>query len=153
MPKIEISDVPARTGSSYPEPYASQMTGRSVQRLGDTGGLTQFGANLVTLQPGAKSSLRHWHETEDEFVMVTEGICTMVLNDGAHEMRPGECAAFPANLEDGHHFLNHTDHVARFLVVGSRHKEERATYPDDDMTVELKNGNARFARPDGSPVT
>ena len=31
--------------------------------------LTQFGANLVILQPGALSSLRHWHLNEDEFVM------------------------------------------------------------------------------------
>jgi len=34
----------------------------------DTGGLTQFGAYAETLQPGSRSSERHWHEQDDEFV-------------------------------------------------------------------------------------
>ena len=61
MPKIDLSTLELRTGSIYPEPYASEMAGRSSLRLGAAGGLTQFGANLVFLEPGAKSSLRHWH--------------------------------------------------------------------------------------------
>ena len=40
-----------KTGSIYPEPYASQMAGRSSLRLGQAAGLTQFGANLVTCSP------------------------------------------------------------------------------------------------------
>lgn len=36
----------------------------------DTAGLTQFGAYMQTLEPGAKSSTRHWHELEDEFLFV-----------------------------------------------------------------------------------
>ena len=72
--KLDLADVPVKTGSIYPEPYAAMMKGRSSLRLGQAGGLTQFGVNLVRLEPGALSSLRHWHEKEDEFVMVTEGI-------------------------------------------------------------------------------
>ena len=60
MPKIDLATVPVKTGSIYPEPYASQMRGRSSLRLGQAGGLTQFGANLVILAPGARSSLRHF---------------------------------------------------------------------------------------------
>ena len=47
MGLIDQSKCPLRTGSIYPEPYASQMAGRSSLRLGDAAGLTQFGANLV----------------------------------------------------------------------------------------------------------
>ena len=61
MPVIDISKAPLKTGSIYPAPYAAEMAGRSSLRLGQAGGLTQFGANLVILEPGAKSSLRHWH--------------------------------------------------------------------------------------------
>ena len=64
---IDLTACPVKTGTIYPEPYASQMAGRSSLRLGDAAGLTQFGANLFTLEPGARSSLRHWHEAEDEF--------------------------------------------------------------------------------------
>ncbi|MCB1329328.1 MAG: transcriptional regulator, partial [Maritimibacter sp.] len=64
MPVIDISKAPLKTGSIYPAPYAAEMAGRSSLRLGQAGGLTQFGANLVILAPGAKSSLRHWHLNE-----------------------------------------------------------------------------------------
>lgn len=144
MGKLKLDDAPLKTGSIYPEPFASQMAGRSSLRLGDLGGLTQFGANLVILEPGAKSSLRHWHENEDEFVMVTMGTCTLVDDDGAHEMQVGDCAAFPAMSPNAHHFINNTDKEARFLVVGSRKAHENAHYPDDRMKVEIRDGKAVF---------
>ncbi len=151
MPVIDPALVPVKTGSIYPEPYASQMRGRSSLRLGDAGGLTQFGANLVILQPGAMSSLRHWHLNEDEFVMVTTGECTLVQDAGETVMRPGDCAAFPAGSPDGHHFINKTNAEARFLVVGSKARREVATYSDVDLTVTVEAGGATFTLKDGTP--
>jgi uncharacterized cupin superfamily protein len=151
MPVIDKSKCPVKTGSIYPEPYASQMAGRSSLRLGDAGGLTQFGANEVILQPGAKSSLRHWHHREDEFVMVTQGECVLVQDEGDYVMRPGDCAAFPAGNSNGHHFLNKSAAEARFLVIGSRMNPERATYSDVDLEVEMKDGKATFTHKDGTP--
>lgn len=149
MKKLDLSRVPVKTGSIYPAPYAAMMAGRSSLRLGDAGCLTQFGVNLVTLEPGALSSLRHWHMAEDEFVMVTEGTCIMVTDAGEEEMHPGDCAAFPAGHPDGHHFINRTDRVARFLVIGSKSRHEVATYSDVDLVVEIEGGKARFRNKDG----
>ncbi len=153
MPKLDLSHVPVKTGSIYPSPYAEMMAGRSSLRLGDAGGLTQFGVNLVTLQPGALSSLRHWHLNEDEFVMVTEGECTLVQDAGETLMRASDCAAFPAGDPDGHHFINRTERVARFLVVGSKAPREVATYSDVDLQVEIAAGKARFSYKDGTDWT
>lgn len=150
MPVIDLTKCPVKTGSIYPEPYASMMQGRSSLRLGDAGGLTQFGANLVMLEPGALSSLRHWHLNEDEFVWIVEGECTLVQDSGEVVMRPGDCAAFPAGSTDGHHFVNRTDRPAKFLVVGSKAKREVATYSDVDLKVEMEGGKARFTYKDGS---
>ena len=150
MPVIDPARVPVKTGSIYPEPYAGMMRGRSSLRLGEAGGLTQFGVNLVTLEPGALSSLRHWHRHEDEFVMVTEGECILVQDAGETAMRPGDCAAFPAGDPDGHHFINRSDGVARFLVVGTRAPREVATYSDVDLRLEIEAGKARFTHKDGS---
>ena len=150
MTVIDQSKVAARTGSIYPSPYAEMMAGRSSLRLGDAGGLTQFGANLVTLAPGALSSLRHWHQNEDEFVMVTEGVCTLVQDEGETEMRSGDCAAFPAGHTNGHYFVNRTAQVARFLVVGTKASSEVATYSDVDLRVEMGGGKARFTYKDGT---
>ena len=150
MPKLDLDRVPVKTGSIYPDPYASMMAGRSSLRLGDAGGLTQFGANLVILQPGALSSLRHWHRMEDEFVMMTEGECVLVQDQGETIMRPGDCAAFPANDGNGHHFINRSDRIARFLVVGFKAPLEVATYSDVDLVVEMAAGKARFTYKDGT---
>ena len=152
MPVIDPKTCPVKTGSIYPEPYAREMVGRSSLRLRDAGGLTQFGANLVRLEPGAKSSLRHWHENEDEFVMVTQGICTLIDEAGDHEMRPGDCAAFPAGDANGHHGVNRTQEAAEFLVIGSRARTETAWYSDIDMKVTLDADGFAFTRKNGSPL-
>jgi uncharacterized cupin superfamily protein len=120
MPKIDLSQVPLKTGTIYLPPYDAEVAGRLSLRLGDAGGLTQFGVNIVILAPRAKSSLRHWHLNEDEFVMITQGECTMMQDAGPVIMRVGDCAAFPAGVPDGHNFINHTDAEARFLVVGTK---------------------------------
>ncbi len=153
MPKLDLTKVPVKTGSIYPSPYAEMMAGRSSLRLGEAGGLTQFGVNLVMLEPGAVSSLRHWHLNEDEFVMVIEGECIMVQDEGETIMRPGDCAAFPAASTNGHHFLNRSDKVAKFLVVGTKAPWEVATYSDVDMKIEIEGGKARFIYKDGTDWT
>lgn len=153
MGKLDLDKVPVKTGSIYPDPYAAEMAGRSSLRLGDAGGLTQFGANLVILAPGAKSSLSHWHMNEDEFVMITQGTCTLVDNNGEHEMATGDCADFPAGTENGHHFVNNTDTETRFLVVGTKADSETAYYSDIDMMVKIGDGKVTFTRKDGSTLS
>ncbi|MCX8509307.1 MAG: cupin domain-containing protein [Rhodobacteraceae bacterium] len=150
MPPIDPSKCPVKTGSIYPEPYAAMMKGRSSLRLGEAGGLTQFGANLLTLEPGALSSLRHWHRHEDEFVMVTIGECTLIDDQGEHLLRPGDCAAFPAGDGNGHHFINRSGQIAQFLVIGTKAPREIATYSDVDLVVEIESGSATFRHKDGT---
>jgi uncharacterized cupin superfamily protein len=154
MTKLDLTTVPVKTGSIYPSPYKEMMAGRSSLRLGEAGGLTQYGVNLVTLDPGAISSLRHWHRHEDEFVYVTEGECMLVQDEGETLMRPGDCAAFRAGDPNGHQFINRSGRVAKFLVVGTRAPQETATYSDVDMMVHLTpgpTGGAVFTYKDGSP--
>ncbi len=151
--KIDLASVPVKTGTIYPAPYDAQVAGRSSLRLGDAGGMTQFGVNLVILAPGAKSSMRHWHLHEDEFVMVTQGACTMLTDAGETLMQAGDCAAFPAGVPDGHCFVNHTGAEARFLVVGTKAASEVATYSDVDLMVAMQGGKATFTHWDGRPYT
>lgn len=151
MPVINLGSVPIKTSSIYPPPFAAMMAGRSSQRLGQAGGLTQFGANVVILAPGARSSLRHWHRTEDEMVLVTHGACTLVQDDGCAVMRPGDVACFPAGVADGHCFVNQTDTEARFLVIGTKAATEVATYSDVDLMVTMTGTTATFTRHDGRP--
>ena len=150
MPKLDIDAAPLRTGSIYPEPYAGQMAGRTSRRLGDLAGLTQFGANLVMLEPGAPASLRHWHLKEDEFAIVVSGEVTLIEDDGETVMRPGDCAAWKAGVANAHHFVNRSGAPASFLVVGTKHPDEVATYADVDFMAHMSGGKPRFTYHDGS---
>src|ERR671910_1278152 len=67
-------------------------------RYSDAGGLTQFGAHVETLQPGSRSSERHWHEEEDEFLYVLSGEATVIEEAGAHPLGPGDAACWPAGV-------------------------------------------------------
>jgi len=153
MPKLDLSQIPFRTGSVYPGKLAEAVKGRSSQRLGDASGLTQYGANIVRLEPGALSSLRHYHMAQDEFVMITEGACTLIDDDGEHDMLPGDCASFPAGDANGHHLVNNSDAPAAFLVVGTHTPTETAYYSDIDMMVKDDENGFSFTRKDGSPLT
>jgi uncharacterized cupin superfamily protein len=152
MPKIDVSNVAKHTGTSYPAPYDAFVAGRTSQALGDAGGLTQFGANLTTLAPNAKSSLRHWHRDQDEFVVVTKGVVTLVDDHGETELVAGDCAAFPAGDPNGHHFINKTDQQACFIAIGTRTETEICTYSDVDLKVEDGSGWEKFTRKDGSDL-
>ena len=153
MPKLDLSAAPIKTGSIYPPPYAAQMAGRSSLRLGELAGLTQFGVNIVTLEPGAVASLRHWHLREDEFAMVLSGTLVLIEDEGEFPMVAGDCAAWKAGVPNGHRFVNRTDTPARFLIVGSKSPDEMATYSDVDMVLRMESGRARFTHHDGSEWT
>ena len=60
---------------------------------------------------------------------------------------------FPAGNPDGHQFINRTERVATFLVVGTKAREEVATYSDVDMKVHVDGGKARFTYKDGTDWT
>ena len=68
--------------------------GRIKRILTEPLGLTQFGVNMTTLEPGGMSAQRHWHVAEDEFIYVIDGELTLVTNEGETLLRPGMAAGF-----------------------------------------------------------
>ena len=151
MPVIDIDAVPLLTNSAYPQPFQARSRGKARRRLGDAGGLTQFGVNLKTLAPGAETALRHWHEAEDEFVWIVSGQATLIDNDGEHVMGPGSAAAFPAGDPNGHHIVNRSDGDVVLLEIGTRAAEETGHYPDDDLSARKSAAGYLFTHKDGSP--
>ena len=148
---IQSEAVVARTGTLYPEPFASKVAGRAKRALGDLFGLGAFGVNLTRLAPGACSSMRHAHSHEDEFVFVLEGAPTLVTGAGETELQPGMCAGFCAGSGDAHHLVNRGDTDAVYLEIGSRHAEDEVQYPDDDLALRRVDGQVRYFHKDGQP--
>jgi uncharacterized cupin superfamily protein len=149
MPRIDIAKAPVRKGSAYPVPFDEPCTDRVRQRLGDAGGLSDFGVNLLTLPPGVWSSQRHWHSNEDEFVYVLSGEVVLVDNAGEHVLRAGDCAAFPKGEANGHQIVNRSQASAMCLEVGTRGKEDLCLYSDIDMKIDSRD--ERFVHKDGTP--
>jgi len=144
-------DVAGRRRTGYPPEFAGSVDGRIKRALGDAGGLSQFGVNLTTLEPGAMSSQRHWHMTEDEFVYVLDGEVTLVTDAGEEILRAGMAAAFPAGHADGHHLINRGACAATYLEVGTRARDDDVDYPDIDMRAVKRDGRLQFVRKSGEP--
>jgi uncharacterized cupin superfamily protein len=60
MPKIDIVAVPKRHGADYPPQFNATCAEQVRQRLGNAGGFTDFGVNLI--------QVRNCYSHEDEFV-------------------------------------------------------------------------------------
>ena len=146
MPKIDLATVPEHKGTGYPPRFSAPCAGRIRQRLGNAGGLTDFGVNLMRLPPGNWSSQRHWHSHEDEFVYVLEGEVILIEDGGETLLKAGDCAAFPKGTGNGHHLVNRSGRVAVYLEVGSRHPADVTTCSDVDMMSPSGGG---FTHKDG----
>ena len=153
MPKVDLNAAESVTGTNYPAPYDAPCKRRHRIRVGDAGGLTQFGAHVITLPPGEWSSQRHWHTHEDELVYIMSGTPTLIDDNGEQLLTPGDFTAHPAGQANGHHMINRTDEDVVFLIIGARNpREDSVHYPDIDLAIPA-NGtpNRTFTRKDGTP--
>lgn len=151
--RIDISQVPASVGSTYPAPFYGPCRARARQRLGDVAGLAQFGVNLCRLSPGAWSSQRHWHTRSDEFVYIVSGEVVLVSGEGEEVLRAGDAAGFKAGDESGHCLQNRSKADCVFLEIGTRDMADKAYYPGLDMMAHVDGKPAAFTRLDGTPYT
>lgn len=150
-PALDPLSLPGQKGTGYPTEYTGRIIDRERRALGDAFGLTQFGVNLTHLPPGEISAQRHWHSSEDEFVYIVDGELTLVTDVGETIMTAGMVAGFPAGVENGHHLVNKSNHMAAFLEVGTRADADEGYYPDCDMQARKKPGEDYvFTRKDGS---
>ncbi|MGR3503806.1 cupin domain-containing protein [Pseudaestuariivita sp.] len=152
MPKIDLASVPVKSGSTYPAPFDQEVAGRTSQRIGDAGGLTQFGANIIHLAPGAASSMQHWHERQDEALVVLTGTPTLIEETGETLLAPGDVATFKAGIANGHHLVNRTGTPASFFVVGTHTDTEVGHYTGRDLKVTNDGDTSIFTKNDGSPL-
>ena len=147
MPKIDLDAVGQVNRTGYPPPYNQEVQGRWYRRLAPATGLSDFGVSHVVLKPGAWSSQRHWHDGEDEFLVMLEGEAVLVEDEGRTMLRAGDCAAWPKGNANGHHLRNESDQDCAFIVVGGG-TNTGGGYSDIDMRWTADD---RFVHKDGTP--
>ena len=146
MPKIDLDAIQQVNRTGYPQPFDKDVAGRWYRRLAPASGLTDFGVSHVTLKPGGWSGQRHWHEGEDEFVVMLSGRAVLVDERGRTPIGPGDCIAYPKGDANGHCLINESDADCVFVAIG-RPSATDCHYPDIDMHLDAAKG--RFVRKDG----
>ena len=147
MPKLDLETIEQTNATGYPPEYADVVQERWYRRLAPASGITDFGASHVVLEPGAWSSQRHWHEGEDELVVIVAGEAVLVDDHGETIMRTGDVATFPKNDGNGHVLQNRSDAQCIFVAIG-RTADSACHYPDIDMHLLAGAGGQK--RKDGS---
>ena len=147
MPKVDLSSLEPTNQTGYPSPFDQPVAGRWQRRVGDLARLTALGARHVVLDPGAWSSQRHWHEGEDELLVMLNGQAVLVEDEQELELCAGDVAAWPKGDRNGHHLINRSGEPCSFICV-SAGTNAGGGYSDIDM---MFTSDGAYVRKDGSP--
>lgn len=134
MPKVNLDLIPQVNTTGYPPPFDEPVKGRWYRRLAPPTGISDFTASHVTLKPGAWSSQRHWHDGEDEMLVMISGEAVLIEDDGRTIMRAGDLAVWPKGNTNGHHLVNESNSDCVFVALGGGKKHDTGGgYSDIDM--------------------
>jgi len=147
MPKVDLERIEQTNRTGYPPPFDEPVRGRWQRPIGQTFGFAELGARHVVLEPGAWSSQRHWHDGEDELLVMISGRAVLIEDDGETEVGPGDILAWPAGSRNGHHLINRSSEPCAFVCV-SAGRNTGGGYSDIDM---LFTADSKFIHKDGTP--
>lgn len=147
MPKLDLDAIAQTNRTGYPAPFDAAVEGRWYRRLAPAGGLTQMSASHVVLKPGGWSSQRHWHQGEDELLVMLTGEAVLVEDEARTVLRAGDVCAWPRDVANGHHLINESDADCSFVAI-SAGPDLGGSYPDIDMMWDERG---RYLHKDGTP--
>lgn len=108
-----------------------------------------LGFHLEILDPGCFSSPYHYHEQEEELVIVLEGEATLRQNNQFRKIFAHDLVFFPTGPEFVHQIYNHSQKPFRYFVLSNKSKSDICHYLDSNKKlivnsgkVESENGNA-----------
>jgi uncharacterized cupin superfamily protein len=96
--------------------------------LGDGVGLERIGVHVIRIPPGKESCIYHAHTLEEEWLYILSGRGVAEIDDGEHEVGPGDFMGFPTPSV-GHHLTNPFDEDLVYLVGGERRAFEFGDFP------------------------
>jgi len=146
MPKIDLDSIEPTNATGYPPPFDRDVAGRWQRKVAEAAGLTELGARHVVLEPGAWSSQRHWHEGEDELLVMISGRAVLVEDGGETELAPGDIVAWAKGVRNGHHLINRSAEPCSFVCV-SAGSDVGGAYSDIDMKWTAEG----YVHKDGTP--
>ena len=147
MPKVDLSTIDKTNRTGYPPPFDQPVAGRWQRPIADAVGLTEIGARHVVLDPGSWSSQRHWHDGEDELLVMLSGEAVLIEDDGEVDLVAGDIVAWPMGVRNGHQLANRSTEPCSFLCL-SAGRNTGGGYSDIDM---LFTADGSYVHKDGTP--
>lgn len=102
-------------------------------------GARTIGFHLEILNPQCFSSPYHYHEQEEELVIVLEGEATLRQNNKFKKIYKNDLIFFPTGPEFVHQIYNHTDKPFRYFVLSNKAQNDVCFYPDSNKKLDRLN--------------
>jgi uncharacterized cupin superfamily protein len=134
MKKLNIFHAELDHDDDDPEGYRSGY----VKLAPPIGGKTMAGT-LYELEPG-NSNCPYHYESDEEWLLVLEGMLTVRHPDGEDELGPGDLVCFPAGPDGAHKLTNHGEDAVKMLIVSTANMPAVAVYPDSDKIGVFTEG-------------
>jgi uncharacterized cupin superfamily protein len=96
-----------------------------------------LGASVYELPPGEKSFPYHFHNANEELLVVLDGEPTLRDQNGERTLSAGDAIVFPRGPGGGHQLRNESERPARVLMASTLVTPDVVDYPD--------SGKAGFA--------
>ena len=102
--------------------------------FGDRIGAERLGGSIYELDPGDSTCPYHYEDVEEEWLLVLVGAPTLRDPEGEHELARGDLVCFRRGPAGAHKVTNHSDAVARILMLSTRPDPDISicVYPDSD---------------------
>lgn len=112
---------------------------RMTRTLGIPAGLAQVGVHLVRLEPGIDSTQFHYHDADEEFLLILSGTGRALIGEETFDVGPGDFMGFPAP-SPGHSLHNKSQHDLVYLVGGESNPSDVVHYPWIRRTLIKSHG-------------
>jgi uncharacterized cupin superfamily protein len=125
--RVNVFNPELEPGPSDPAGFRTQ--GASVGRLA---GGERLGASLYEIPAGEAVCPYHWHEANEEMLLVLSGEPSVRTPEGWRDLEPGELVAFPRGASGAHQVMNRREEPARILMLSEMNAPELVVYPDSN---------------------
>ena len=121
---------------NIPEEYMYDPNFQSKMKtvlLGDSVGSEKIYVNIDFVKPGGESVKYHSHSKQEEFFLIMSGKGILRMDGVEILIKTGDIFSKPAGRNIAHQFINNSSEILQILDVGTREKNDVATYPDENI--------------------
>jgi uncharacterized cupin superfamily protein len=127
MRRLNLHTAELATDAHDPDGYHARAA-----RVGPEIGATLMAGTLYELPAGQANCPYHYELSDEEWLVVLDGVLNVRHPEGEDELRAGDVACFRAGPEGAHKLTNRGQEPVRMLMVSTRTRPAIAVYPDSD---------------------